>query len=101
MPKPVKKPARKPPAKPKRPSDPNKAAHSLITEHMVRMAEGPMPDDFGTQLSTYMSKLGRKGGKASGAKRMINLTPQQRKAIAKKAAAARWGNSERKKSDPG
>jgi hypothetical protein len=91
MPKPVKKAVRKlkTPPKPKRPSDPNKAARAQINEHMARMA-GPMPDDFGTQLSTYMSQLGRKGGKVSGAKRMENLTAKQRKEIATKAAAARW-----------
>ena len=57
---------------------------------MRRIAEGPMPDDFGTQLSTYMASLGRKGGKISGAKRMENLSERKRKEIAKKAAAARW-----------
>jgi hypothetical protein len=88
MPKPVKKPARKP-AKPKRPADPNRPAHALITDHLARMAEGPMPDDFGTQLSTYMANLGRKGGKVSGAKRM-NMPEKLRKSIARKGATARW-----------
>jgi hypothetical protein len=78
MPKPLKK-ARKPVAAPAR-----------VQAHMRRMAEGPMPDDFGTQLSTYMAHLGRKGGKISGAKRIENLSERKRKAIAKKAAAVRW-----------
>ena len=38
-----------------------------------------------------MAKLGAKGGKVSGAKRMENLSDRKRKEIAKKAAAARWG----------
>jgi hypothetical protein len=38
------------------------------------------------ELSEYLRKLGRKGGKAT-AKR---LTPEQRKESAKKAAQARW-----------
>jgi hypothetical protein len=38
----------------------------------------------------YMSLMGRKGGRISGARRMVNLTPKQRTAIARKAARARW-----------
>lgn len=41
-------------------------------------------------VSAYMSKLGKKGGKVSGKARMKKLTAEQRKAVAKKAAAARW-----------
>ena len=37
------------------------------------------------QLSAYFAKIGRKGGKA----RLNTMTPTQRKAIAKKAVAAR------------
>jgi hypothetical protein len=36
-----------------------------------------------------MAKLGAKGGKVSGAKRM-EMPERKRKAIAKKAALARW-----------
>ena len=90
MPKPLKK-ARKRTATPKRASGPNAAAPARVQAHMRRMAEGPMPDDFGTQLSTYMAHLGRKGGKISGAKRMENLSERKRKSIAKNAASVRWG----------
>ena len=90
MPKPLKK-GRKPSATPKRASAPKAAASARVKAHMLRMAEGPMPDDFGTQLSTYMAHLGRKGGKISGAKRMENLSERKRKAIARKAASVRWG----------
>ena len=37
-----------------------------------------------------MAEIGRKGGKASGKARMEQLTPEQRVAVAKTAAAARW-----------
>ena len=37
-----------------------------------------------------MAGIGRKGGKASGKARMEKLSPEQRVAVAKKAAAARW-----------
>ena len=40
-------------------------------------------------LSAYMAKLGAKGGKISGAKRM-EMPVEQRKAIALGAARARW-----------
>jgi general stress protein YciG len=41
-------------------------------------------------ISDYMRKLGRKGGKASGAARMTNLSDDQRREIASKAARAMW-----------
>ena len=50
-----------------------------------------------TAISEYMAKLGKKGGKASGAKRMVNLTDAQRKKIASGAAKARWAQRAVKK----
>lgn len=79
----------KTPVKPKRPADPNRAAHALITEHMARLEAEAAPD-FQTQLSAHMRKLGAKGGKVSGARRMTNLTPEKRSEIALKAAMAKW-----------
>ena len=38
--------------------------------------------------------LGRLGGKKGGKARAVKLAPEQRSEIAKKAAAARWGNRE-------
>jgi len=38
----------------------------------------------------YMSLIGRKGGRASGARRLESLTAKQRSTIAKQAARARW-----------
>ena len=35
----------------------------------------------------------RKGGLRGGKTRMNSMTPEQRKELAKKAAAARWGNT--------
>jgi len=43
-----------------------------------------------TSVSKYLAEIGRKGGKASGKARMEKLTPEQRGAVARKAAAARW-----------
>jgi hypothetical protein len=38
----------------------------------------------------YFRKQGKRGGKLGGKKRAESLTDEQRSAIAKKAAAARW-----------
>jgi hypothetical protein len=43
----------------------------------------------------YMRLIGRKGGRVSGARRLTNLTPKQRSAIAKKAARTRWNRPSR------
>jgi hypothetical protein len=43
-----------------------------------------------TAVSKYLAEIGRKGGKASGKARMEKLTPEQRAAVARTAAAARW-----------
>jgi hypothetical protein len=48
-------------------------------------------------LSEYMAALGRKGGTVSGARRMANLTTQERRAIALKAARARWAKEKRER----
>ncbi len=90
MPKPVKKR----PQKPKRPSsDPNLRARQMMAEHMAKAGEqtGTLPaaPSFQEQLSAHMAKLGAKGGKVSGAKRM-EMPEKTRKEIARKAAAARW-----------
>ena len=46
--------------------------------------------DRKTAVSKYLAEIGRKGGKASGKARMEKLTPEQRVAVARMAAAARW-----------
>jgi hypothetical protein len=112
MPKPVKKAApKKPAAKTKaarRPSSaPNKRPHQLMAAMEAKQATGqPWAKDFApagadvavgpeiemsfeAQFKARMAELGRKGGKVSGAKRM-EMPEAKRKAIAKKAAAARW-----------
>src|SRR5438309_5570303 len=101
MPKPVKKPVRKlkTPAQPKRPTEPNRATHSMLAEHMARAAKQEQfaKLDFATQYKAHMVELGKKGGKISGARRMKNLTTEQRSAIALKAARKRWADVAAKK----
>jgi hypothetical protein len=98
MPKPLKKPVRKSkiPAKPKRPTDVNRAVHAMMAEHMSRLEDAPSggasatPLDFDAQYKAHMVKLGKRGGQVSGARRMQNLSAEQRREIASKAARAMW-----------
>ena len=96
MPKPVKK--AKPPAKKRPSSDPNLRARQMMAEQMAKfdtsdkpwtVDAGPVMPTFKEQLSAHMAKLGAKGGKVSGAKRM-EMPEKKRKEIATLAAKARW-----------
>ncbi len=49
-------------------------------------------------ISAVMSALGRRGGLKGGKARADALSARKRKAIAKKAAEARWGRSRTSKS---
>ncbi|MDZ4683854.1 MAG: hypothetical protein SH850_02120 [Planctomycetaceae bacterium] len=100
MPKPVKKAAKKAAKRPS--SDPMTRAQQLMDEHFAKAQEGsppwsqPAPAlEFDAAYRAHMAKLGSKGGKVSGKKRM-EMPEEKRKAIAKKGAEARWG----KKDDP-
>jgi hypothetical protein len=42
-------------------------------------------------IKEFFQREGAKGGKKGGKSRMDSMTPAQRKTLAKKAAAARWG----------
>jgi hypothetical protein len=50
----------------------------------------PHGDPFQQQLSAYMAKLGAKGGKVGGKRRLKTMTKAERVAVARKAASARW-----------
>lgn len=82
MPKPVKKP--------KRPVDPNQWAHHLIQEHTEDRSPEEIEAEFKANLSAYMSKIGKKGGKKGGKRRLVTMTPDERSAVALKAARTRW-----------
>jgi hypothetical protein len=72
-----------------RPADLNKLAASIVTE---AIGEAPDPDEGKDPAAV---SLGRRGGLKGGAARAAKLTPEQRSKIARKAAAVRWGHSER------
>lgn len=77
--------------KPKRPRDTNQLAHMI-----AQLATGELDDlktDDGKDPAAVA--LGRKGGLKGGKARAKKLTAKERSAIAKKAANARWGATER------
>jgi len=71
--------------KPKRPRDPNQLA-ALV----VAMSVGDVPNDSPKEPDSPAIQARRKGGVNGGAARAKTLSPRKRKAIARKAARARW-----------
>lgn len=74
----------------KLPSDTNKRAKSIV-EIATADKEEQTEQDL---IKAAASAMGRKGGKKGGPARAKALTQDERIAIAKKAAAARWGAKE-------
>jgi len=69
----------------KRPRDPVQLG-KLVGDILTGQVEDRQPEPA-LDATNYAQKGGLKGGNARAAR----LTPEQRKAIAKKASAARWG----------
>jgi hypothetical protein len=73
--------------RPKRPRDTNQLAWQIVQEATGESVPALEEPDTRNPAAVALSKLGAsKGGKA----RAENLSAAKRKAIAKKAAAARW-----------
>jgi hypothetical protein len=74
-----------------RPKDLNLLARQIVEESIGERLDGsPLPDkDAGKNPAAVA--LGKLGGAKGGAARAAALSPARRKAIAKKAAKARWG----------
>lgn len=75
MPKPVKKQM-----------DANQAAFNAVSR-IAEMGSDTVPP---AGLSDYMARIGSKGGKIGGKRRLQTMTPEQRSELALKAARARW-----------
>ena len=73
--------------KPKRPRDPNQLAKLIVDIATGQVKDTPVED---TRNPAAVA-LGRLGGLVGGKARAEALSPKRRKAIAKKAALARWG----------
>ncbi|MGA3057880.1 MAG: histone H1 [Candidatus Limnocylindrales bacterium] len=72
------------------PRDPNQRA-KMIVDMATGEAE-PEPTPKGPEKNPAAVALGKLGGAKGGKARAAKLTPQERSAIAKRAAAARWGS---------
>jgi len=71
------------------PRDPNQLA-KLIADMATGEAE-PEAAPKGPEKNPAAVALGKLGGAKGGKARAAKLTPEERSAIAKRAAAARWG----------
>lgn len=69
------------------PSDPNRAAKSVLDAVIARTEGRPAAP----AKNPAAVALGRMGGLKGGKARAEAMTPKQRSASAKKAARARWG----------
>jgi hypothetical protein len=78
----------------RRPRDPNQLAKWVVERSTAETAAEP-PVPVPSSLSAYMAAMGRKGGQVGGKRRLITMTPEQRRAAALKAAGARWGKAKR------
>ena len=69
--------------------DPSEIARHVL-DVVVPDAEGPPADEPKPEKNPAAVALGRLGGQKGGPARAAKLTAEQRSAIAKKAAKARW-----------
>jgi hypothetical protein len=73
----------------KRPRDPNELAAEIVAEATGEKVKRQEPEKNPAAV-----ELGRRGGLKGGPARAAKLSAKKRSAIAKKAARARWGQSE-------
>lgn len=71
----------------KRPRDINQLAKFIVD---VSTGDAELPECQPDDKNPAAVELGKLGGKKGGKARADKLTPEQRKAIAQKAARARW-----------
>ncbi len=75
------------PKRPRRPTDLNQLAKRLVGE-----ATGNAPESEPDTRDPHAVALGAKGASKGGQARASRLTPEERKEIARRAAAKRWGS---------
>ena len=80
--------------KPKRPRDTNQLA-----KRIVDIATGDAADEDCVDTPESVHKRSVDSGRVGGERRAQRLTPTQRREIALKAAAARWGQGDSRDSD--
>jgi len=74
-------------SKPKRPRDFNSLAFQVVGE-LTGTSE--TPEEPKDPIRVAAAELGRRGGLKGGKARAAKMSPERRREIAKKAAAARW-----------
>lgn len=74
----------------KRPRATNQLAKTIVDISTVDQPQTPVGGDIEGKDPAAIAR-GRKGGEKGGKARADALTPEERSEIAKKAAAARWG----------
>ena len=72
-----------------RPKDINQAAYQMV-RRSTGTADPDLPKVSQSDISRVMSAMGRKGGKIGGKRRLVTMTPEQRRDAAFRAAATRW-----------
>ena len=77
--------------KPKRPTDLNLLAKSIVDD---ATGNAPPALPLKQQKNPAAVALGRLGGQKGGPARAAKLTPEKRSEIAKKAAKTRWAKSQ-------
>ena len=68
------------------PKDPNKLACQIVK----LSTEEPEQPKEKSEISKYLSEIGKRGGLKGGPARAKKLSSKRRKEIARKAAKARW-----------
>lgn len=76
----------------KPPKDVNELGRYLVDLTTADEQPRVTPDE----VSRVMANLGARGGKIGGKRRMETMTPEQRSAVALKAARARWAKRKRR-----
>jgi hypothetical protein len=83
------------PRRPALPKDPSQRAKAILDMAVNTSETSALP------LESDATKLARLGGLKGGHARAVSLTAKARKAIAKKAAEARWGSDKSKPTGKG
>jgi hypothetical protein len=76
------------------PKDSNKRAYEIFRLSTEEPDKKPLPQEK-SEISKYLSEIGRKGGLIGGKARAAKLTVKQRKEISQKAAKARWSKTKK------
>jgi hypothetical protein len=74
------------------PKDPNQLAYKIVQ----LSTEEPEQGKERSEISKYLSEIGKRGGLKGGPARAKKLSVKQRKEIARKAALTRWSKTKRK-----